>query len=181
MFIGGLRAILLQSLHPLAMAGVAGHSDFRRDPWGRLQRTAAFLTATTYGTADDADAAVARVRCIHGHVHGTAPDGRPYSADDSHLLRWVHVAEVDSFLAAHRRYAPDPLDADEHDGYVADMAVHRPGPRRPRAAPRRCAPRRPAARLPSANCGARPEARDVARYLVFDPPLDVTRCARRTR
>src|ERR1700743_1564920 len=104
MFIGGLRALLLQSLHPLAMAAVAAHSGYRGDPWGRLQRTSTFLAVTTFGTAQDAEAAVALVRAIHARWSGTAPDGEPYRASDPHLLGWVHAAEVDSFLRAHRRY-----------------------------------------------------------------------------
>src|SRR5580692_3362950 len=78
MFIGAIRALLLQSLHPLAMAAVAEHSDYRGDPWGRLQRTSYFLAVTTFGPADDARAAIARVRAVHERVTGTAPDGRPY-------------------------------------------------------------------------------------------------------
>ena len=108
MFVGGLRALLLQSLHPLAMAGVAGHSGFRGDPWGRLQRTSYFLAATTFGPADEAQRVIERIRHAHSFVRGTAPDGRTYSASDPHLLRWVHVAEIDSFLAAHDRYGRDP-------------------------------------------------------------------------
>jgi uncharacterized protein (DUF2236 family) len=123
MFVGGLRALLFQSLHPLAMAGVASHSDYRDDPWGRLQRTTDFLTATTYGPADEADAACGRVRAVHNRVHGVAPDGRPYSANDPELLRWVHLAEVDSFLTTYQYYGAQPLDAAGRDGYVADMAV----------------------------------------------------------
>ena len=123
MFIGGIRAILLQSLHPLAMAGVAQHSDYRADPWGRLQRTASFLAATTFGTEDHAERAVAMVRRVHERVVGSAPDGRPYAANDPHLLAWVHLAEVDSFLAAHRAYGRDPLGAEQQDAYIADMAV----------------------------------------------------------
>jgi uncharacterized protein (DUF2236 family) len=123
MFVGGLRALLFQSLHPLAMAGVALHSDYRNDPWGRLQRTADFLTATTYGPADQAEAACRRVRAVHQRVHGIAPDGRPYSANDPELLRWVHLAEVDSFLTTYQYYGAHRLDSDERDGYVADMAV----------------------------------------------------------
>src|SRR5947208_9361902 len=80
MFVGGLRALLLQSLHPLAMAGVADHSDYRGDPWGRLQRTSTFLAVTTFGTADDAQHAVDHVREIHEWVHGVAADGTPYDA-----------------------------------------------------------------------------------------------------
>ncbi len=122
MFIGGLRALLLQSLHPLAMAGVAEHSDYRTDPWGRLQRTADFLAATTFGPATLADESVDRVRRVHRRVHGVAPDGRAYSAGDPHLLRWVRICEVDSFLAAYRRYGAAPLSDDEADEYVTDMA-----------------------------------------------------------
>ncbi|HYO33202.1 MAG TPA: oxygenase MpaB family protein [Nocardioidaceae bacterium] len=122
MFVGGLRALLLQSLHPLAMAGVAGHSGYRGDPWGRLQRTSHFLAVTTFGSSDDAEAMVARIRGIHSRITGTAPDGRPYAASDPHLLRWVHLAEIDSFLRAHQRYGAEPLDADGRDGYVFDTA-----------------------------------------------------------
>jgi len=122
MFVGGLRALLLQSLHPLAMAGVAQHSDYRTDPWSRLARTADFVTITTYGTADDAAAACAAVRRVHDHVTGVAPDGRAYEANDPHLLGWVHLAEVDSFLAAFRRYGAGGLTPAEADGYVRDMA-----------------------------------------------------------
>ena len=124
MFVGGLRALLLQSLHPLAMAGVAQHSDYRNDPWGRLQRTSFFLAVTTFGPATEAERAIARVRGVHRRVHGTAADGRPYAADDPHLLRWVHLAEVDSFLAAYQRYGVGTqLDQSERDDYVADTAV----------------------------------------------------------
>jgi uncharacterized protein (DUF2236 family) len=122
MFVGGLRALLLQSLHPLAMAGVAAHSGYRGDPWGRLQRTSYFLGVTAFGAADDAQRAIDRVRAVHERVHGTAPDGRPYSAADPHLLAWVHLAEIDSFLRAHQRYGARPLDQDGRDGYVADTA-----------------------------------------------------------
>src|SRR5258707_12728111 len=82
MFVGGLRALLLQSLHPLAMAGVAEHSDYRGDPWGRLQRTSTFLAETTFGCAADAQRAVDKVRGIHRRVRGVAPDGTPYEASD---------------------------------------------------------------------------------------------------
>ena len=122
MFVGGLRALLLQSLHPLAMAGVAQHSDYRGDPWGRLQRTSTFLAVTTFGTATDAQRAVDKVRGIHRRVRGQAPDGRDYRADDPHLLEWVHIAEVDSFLQAYQLYGAAPLDQAGRDDYVADTA-----------------------------------------------------------
>src|SRR5262249_14161456 len=122
MFIGGIRALLLQSLHPLAMAAVAGHSGYRGDPWGRLQRTSYFLAVTTFGRDGDGQEAIARVRAIHRRVTGTAPDGRPYAASDPHLLTWVHIAEADSFLRAHTRFGAEPLDQAGRDGYVADLA-----------------------------------------------------------
>src|SRR6516225_8911424 len=123
MFIGAIRALLLQSLHPLAMAAVAEHSDYRGDPWGRLQRTSHFIGVTTFGRTQDAQQAIARVQAIHRRVTGTAPDGRPYAASDPHLLTWVHVAEADSFLRAHTYFGTRPLDNAGRDGYVADMAI----------------------------------------------------------
>jgi uncharacterized protein (DUF2236 family) len=172
MFIGGLRALLLQSLHPLAMAGVAGHSGYRGDPWGRLQRTSTFVAMTTFGTASDAQAAVDHVRSIHARVRGTAPDGRPYSADDPHLLQWVHVAEIDSFLRAHQRFGMRALEAEEADGYVADTAHIA----RALGVP---APPVNVTELHACLDSYRPElqgtaeARAAARYLVFTPPLPV--------
>ncbi|MFI7060031.1 oxygenase MpaB family protein [Kribbella sp. NPDC050124] len=123
MFAGGLRALLLQSLHPLAMAAVSAHSGYRGDPWGRLRRTSYFLAITTYGAVPDAEEAIARVKGVHERVRGTSPDGVKYRASDPHLLKWVHVAEVDSFLAAHQRYGVQPLDAAEQDLYVEDAAL----------------------------------------------------------
>lgn len=122
MFVGGMRALLLQSLHPLAMAAVDQHSGYRGDPWGRLQRTSTFLAETTFGTIEDADRAIAIVRAVHGRISGTTDDGLPYAASDPHLLRWVHVAEIDSFLRAHDRYGARPLDAAGRDAYVAETA-----------------------------------------------------------
>ncbi|GIG22375.1 hypothetical protein Cch01nite_30990 [Cellulomonas chitinilytica] len=123
MFVGGLRALLLQALHPVAMAAVASFSGFREDPWGRLARTSTFLAMTAFGRADDAEAAVQHVRRVHGHVRGVTSDGVPYSADDPHLLAWIHAAGVDSFVAAHRRFGEHPLDAAGYDEYVAQSAV----------------------------------------------------------
>ncbi|GAA1314860.1 oxygenase MpaB family protein [Saccharothrix xinjiangensis] len=170
MFIGGLRALLLQSLHPLAMAAVAGHSDYRADPWGRLQRTSAFLAVTTFGTASDAAGAIARVRGIHTRVRGAASDGTPYRADDPHLLEWVHVAEVDSFLRCHQRYGATRLSRAEQDGYVADtarVAVELGVPDPPTTAAGLAA--RLAAFRPELR--GTPEAREAARFLLLTPPL----------
>ncbi|WP_456695020.1 oxygenase MpaB family protein [Aeromicrobium sp. P5_D10] len=122
MFVGGMRALLLQSLHPLAMAAVDQHSGYRGDPWGRLQRTSTFLAETTFGTVEDSDRAIAIVRAVHDRITGTAPDGRPYAAADPHLIRWVHVAEIDSFLRAHDRYGSQRLDQPGRDAYVAETA-----------------------------------------------------------
>jgi uncharacterized protein (DUF2236 family) len=170
MFVGGLRALLLQSLHPRAMIAVAEHSDYRRDPWGRLARTSTFLAATTFGPADDAQRAVDQVRRVHQYITGTGPDGVPYRADDPHLLRWVHVAEADSFLRAHQRYGTRPLDASECDGYVADAA-------RIARALGVTDPPQTRAELDAALAAFRPElraipqAREAARFLVWNPPL----------
>ena len=123
MFAGGIRALLLQSLHPLAMAAVDQHSGYRGDPWGRLQRTSTFLAETTFGATEDADRAVRIVRAVHSRISGTTPDGRPYEASDPHLLRWVHVAEIDSFLRAHDRYGATTLDPEARDEYVAQTSV----------------------------------------------------------
>jgi uncharacterized protein (DUF2236 family) len=170
MFVGGLRALLFQSLHPLAMAGVAQHSDYRRDPWGRLQRTADFLAATTFGPATQAQRAVDRVHRVHRHVVGVASDGEPYAANDPHLLEWVHIAELDSFLAAHDRYGDAPLVGTERDRYVAEAAVVA-------RALGVVDPPEDEARLRARLDAFRPElrgtreARAAARYLLLQPPL----------
>ena len=121
--VGGLRALLLQTLHPPTMAGVADHSSYRTDPLGRLHRTAAFVGATTFGTTAEAEAAIARVRRIHDRVVGTTPDGRPYRANDPHLLAWVHCTEVDSFLRARQRYGATTITEATADAYVDEMAI----------------------------------------------------------
>jgi len=122
MFVGGMRALLLQSLHPAAMAAVAAHSGYRGDPWGRLARTSTFLAVTTFGTIDDATAAIDRVRWVHERIKGVTPEGLEYFAGDPTLLRWVHVAEVDSFLRSHRVYGQRTLDAAGADEYVAQAS-----------------------------------------------------------
>ena len=122
MFVGGIRALLLQTLHPAAMRAVSEHSGFRGDMLGRLARTSTFLAVTTFGHAEDAEAACSAVRRIHERVTGTMPDGTPYAASDPHLLRWVHVAEAHSFLLAHQTYGARPLDQAGRDEYVAQIA-----------------------------------------------------------
>jgi uncharacterized protein (DUF2236 family) len=122
MMAGGVSALLLQSLHPLALAGVWDHSSFRTDIFGRLRRTATFIAGTTYGNRHDALALIERVRQIHLGVTGTLPDGRAYRASDPALLTWVHVAEVSSFLNAHLRYVNHALPVAEQDRYFAETA-----------------------------------------------------------
>ncbi len=170
MFVGGLRALLLQSLHPLAMAGVADHSDYRHDPWGRLQRTADFLAATTFGPEPVAEQAVAVVRRVHERVVGTAPDGRRYAANDPHLLRWVHVCEVDSFLAAYRRYGSGAMTRADADAYVRETAVvaRKLGVNAP---PRSVADLRAELRDYRPELAGTPAAREAARFLLLEPPL----------
>lgn len=122
MLIGGVRSLLMQMLHPAALAGVWDHSDFRRDMLGRLKRTAQFVSVTTFGATAQAEAMIARVRRIHAQVHGTLPDGTPYRASDPALLTWVHAAEVDSFLRAHLRYRDPAMPLARQDAYLAEMA-----------------------------------------------------------
>ncbi|KIU45604.1 histidine kinase [Pseudomonas putida] len=123
MLIGGISALLLQVLHPLALAGVWDHSSFRQDIIGRLRRTSQFISGTTFGSTRDAEWLIDKVRTIHLQVVGTAADGRPYAASDPDLLTWVHVAEVSSFMAAHLRYRNPHLSPADQDAYYAEIAL----------------------------------------------------------
>jgi uncharacterized protein (DUF2236 family) len=121
--VAGLRSLLMQALHPLAMAGVDQHSGWRRDPVGRLAATSAYLATITFGERAAAERAAARVRRIHDHVRGVDKvTGRPYAAGDPALLLWVHVALVQSSLAVGRAFGT-PLSAVDSDRYVAEMRV----------------------------------------------------------
>ncbi len=155
---------------PRCSSAVAQHSDYRGDPWGRLQRTSTFLAVTTFGPAADAQRAVDRVRGIHQRVHGVATDGRAYRASDPHLLEWVHIAEVDSFLLAHQLYGAAPLDQNGRDGYVADtsrvaaaLGVLDP-PQTENELRMRIDAFRP-------ELSGTPAAREAARFLLLTPPL----------
>lgn len=123
MLIGGISALLLQMLHPAALGGVWDHSNFRADMLGRLRRTGQFISATTYGSRNDAEKLIERVRRIHEGVHGTLPDGTSYAASDPDLLTWVHVAEVSCFLASHLRYLNPDLSEQEQDRYYNEIAL----------------------------------------------------------
>ncbi|HEV2451038.1 MAG TPA: oxygenase MpaB family protein [Streptosporangiaceae bacterium] len=121
--VAGLRALMVQALHPLAMAGVDQHSDWRQDPVGRLAATSAYLATITFGERSAAERAARRVRTIHSHVFGVDPvTGGEYRADDPSLLLWVHAALVDSAIAGCRLLGT-PLPAAEADRYVDEMVV----------------------------------------------------------
>jgi uncharacterized protein (DUF2236 family) len=121
MWVAGLRALLLQAVHPAAMAGVLDHSDFRADPWGRLSRTANYVGTVTFGSIDEVDEIGRRVRGVHAKVRGIdGRTGRTYSARDPHLLLWVHCCEVESFLTTFQR-AGGGLTSVEVDAYYAEQ------------------------------------------------------------
>lgn len=122
MMAGGLAALMLQALHPLALAGVWDHSSFREDTLGRLRNTIAFVGRTTYAPSTPAEQAIERVRAIHREVHGRAADGRPYSAENPHLLTWVHCAGAWCFLHAYQMYCHAPVPRSMQDRYLEEMA-----------------------------------------------------------
>src|SRR2546425_12094672 len=119
--LAGMRSLMIQALHPLAMAGVAQHSTWKQDPFGRLAATSTYLLTTTYGDTQSALAAAAWVRKVHTHVRGVDPEtGLPYSAEDPDLLLWVHAGMVDSIVTVVQRYGRT-LDAADAGLYVAEM------------------------------------------------------------
>jgi uncharacterized protein (DUF2236 family) len=121
MWLAGIRSLYLQALHPRAVAGVVQNSDFRRDPFGRLMRTATFVALSTYGTREEVDKAAAKVRRIHRTLRARDPEsGETFRIDEPELLRWVHCAEVASFLSVVRR-AGFPLTRAHADGYFAEQ------------------------------------------------------------
>lgn len=121
MLVGGLRALMVQALHPLAIAAVVDHSDYRNDVWGRYARTSNYVVTTIFGTTRQAQALGARVREIHRPIRGVdRVTGQPYAADDPTLLLWIHATLVESFIAAYRRFV-GPLGERDADRYVAEM------------------------------------------------------------
>jgi uncharacterized protein (DUF2236 family) len=122
--IGGIRSLLMQTLHPAVLAGVHDHSNFREDTLGRLARTTAWIHALTYGSTAEAQAATSRVIRLHESVFGKYVDGdgtvREYSANDPELLRWVHITFTDSFLRAHELW-DGPIPGGP-DAYVREWA-----------------------------------------------------------
>ena len=123
MMTGGIRALLLQMLHPHALQGVLDHSNFREDMHGRLRRTARFIAVTTFGHRDEAMKAIDRVNRIHARVGGTLPDGSPYNATNPRTLAWVHVTEAQSFLAGYLRHVRPNMPGAEQDEYYRQFAV----------------------------------------------------------
>lgn len=119
MMIGGVTALLLQMLHPAALAGVWEHSTFRDDMLGRLRRTARFIAVTTFGQRAEAEAAIAKVREVHRHVRGVLDDGTAYAASDPRLLAWVHVCEAFGFLDAWIAFGDPAMSPADQDTYFA--------------------------------------------------------------
>lgn len=121
LLVGGLRALMIQALHPLAIAAVADHSNYKADVWGRYARTSNYVVTTIFGTTRQAEALGVRVREVHRPIRGIdRVTGKPYAADDPELLLWIHTTLVDSFIAAYRRFV-EPLVPAEADRYVAEM------------------------------------------------------------
>jgi uncharacterized protein (DUF2236 family) len=121
--VAGLRALLVQALHPLAMAGVDQHSNWREDPVGRLAATSGYLATVSFGEKAAAERVAARVRKIHQHVKGVDDvTGKPYAASDPALLLWIHAALVDSTLVARNLFG-SPFSAADADAYIAEMVV----------------------------------------------------------
>ena len=123
MMIGGISSLVLQALHPGALAGVWDHSSFRTDLQGRLGRTAFFIAATTYGPTAMANQMIDKVNRIHGHITGTDEFGKPYSANDPHLLNWVHLTETSSFMRAYVRYRNPYVVKADMDRYFTEMRL----------------------------------------------------------
>jgi uncharacterized protein (DUF2236 family) len=121
LWLAGLRALYLQALHPRAIAGVLQNSDFRRDAWGRLMRTADYVGTVVFGTTAAAEAAGSRVRRIHERLQATDPStGEAFRIDEPELLRWIHVTEVESFVTTALR-AGAPLSPADVDTYYAEQ------------------------------------------------------------
>jgi uncharacterized protein (DUF2236 family) len=121
MMIGGISSLIMQALHPQALAGVWDHSSFREDLKGRLGRTAFFIAATTYGSQDMALNIIEKVNRIHTKINGVDEFGKPYQASDPHLLAWVHLTETRSFMSAFESHRTELLSLNAKDQYFAEM------------------------------------------------------------
>ncbi len=121
MMVGGLSSLMIQALHPRALAAVWDHSNFREQLKARLGRTALFVASTTYGSLEMATQSIARVNAIHDKIEGIDQHGHPYKANEPDLLRWVHLIETVSFLNAYQHLALRPLSATDCNRYVMEM------------------------------------------------------------
>jgi uncharacterized protein (DUF2236 family) len=121
-FVGGIRALLVQAVHPEVVAGVADHSSYEQDPLGRLSRTSAYVTATAFGATPEVEEAIRVVRRAHVPVKGTSHRGERYSASGPEYASWVHNALVDSFLTTYRVFGPHHLSTERSDQFVAEQA-----------------------------------------------------------
>ncbi|MFY9487721.1 MAG: oxygenase MpaB family protein [Solirubrobacterales bacterium] len=121
--VGGFRALMIQCLNPLAMAGVAQYSDFMIDPLKRFRRTAQYVHHVVFSDTQSAREAAARVRTVHEHVHGIDPvTGREFHANDPELLLWVHCVEAHSFLTAYRTFVRE-LPREDQDRYLSEQVA----------------------------------------------------------
>jgi len=122
-FVGGIRALLVQAAHPEVAAGVSQHSRYREDPLGRLTRTASFVTSTAFGAMPEVDAAIDTVQRRHRPVVGVSERGCPYTASDPDLAAWVHNTLTDAFLVAYRVFGPGACSDADADRYVAEQTL----------------------------------------------------------
>ena len=120
-FVGGIRALLIQTAHPEVSAGVEQHSRYRDDPLGRLNRTSVYVTETTYGAMPEVEAAVAAVRTAHRPVRGRSERNKPYSAANPAMAAWVHNVLTDSFLVAYQTFGAERLTVAEADRFVEEQ------------------------------------------------------------
>jgi uncharacterized protein (DUF2236 family) len=180
LLIGGRAALLMQLAHPLVAAGVADHSDFRSDPTQRLQRTLDAMLGITFGDRTSAEAIAARVRSVHAHVQGSAPDGRTYSARDPRLLSWVYCTLVDSSLRVYEACVSELSDEDRARYYDESRAVARlfqiPEEHIPASVDDMRASMR--GRMASGEVAVTPLARDLAAPIINPLPLVPQRLAR---
>lgn len=119
--IGGIRGLLIQAAHPEVVAGVGDHSRYRDDPLGRLSRTSAYVTATSFGAMPEVTEAVETVQRIHRRVNGVSERGIPYDAADPWFSSWVHNALTDSFLVANQVFGAEPLNSHDCDRFVLEQ------------------------------------------------------------
>ncbi|WP_116948770.1 oxygenase MpaB family protein [Jiangella endophytica] len=170
LWLAGIRALYLQALHPRAVAGVVQNSDIRRNCWPRLMRTAEYVGTVVYGTTDQAEQAGQRVRRIHDRLRARDPGtGEEFRVDDPHLLRWVHVTEVESFVSTARRARIGLSDADIDRYYAEQTRAAALVGLDPATVPDSAAAVDEFYRSVRPELALTAEARDVARFLTLPP------------